>query len=45
MTAKDTRRVRVIIPQFAPGYLDKAASVAKAIHLLQRAKRRGADLV
>jgi predicted amidohydrolase len=39
------RRFRVAIPQFAPVYLDKVASVAKAIRLPREAKKRGAELV
>jgi predicted amidohydrolase len=39
------RSFRVAIAQFAPVYLDKAASVAKAIRLVREAKKRGAELV
>ncbi len=36
---------RVAIAQFAPVYLDKAASLARAIQIVQDAKKRGAELV
>ena len=36
---------RVVIPQFAPVYLDKKASLAKALRLLREAKQQGAKLV
>ena len=39
------RSFRVAIAQFAPVYLDKVASVTKAIGLLGQAKKRGAELV
>jgi|SRR5271156_1990335 len=42
--AKD-RNFRVAIAQFAPVYLEKAASVAKAVRLVREAKKRGAQLV
>src|SRR6266852_6103269 len=36
---------RVAIARFAPVYLDKAASLARAIQIVQDAKKRGAELV
>lgn len=44
IAARNTK-YRVAIAQFAPIYLDKAASVAKAIRLLGEAKKRRAELV
>src|ERR1035438_5575521 len=41
----ETRVFRVAIAQFAPVYLDKAASVLRAIQIIQDAKKRGAELV
>jgi nitrilase len=41
----DSKRVTVAIAQFAPVYLDKRASLAKALDLIQRAAKRGARLV
>jgi nitrilase len=41
----DSKRVTVAIAQFAPVYLDKRASLAKAIDLIQRAAKHGARLV
>jgi len=41
----ESQTFRVAIAQFAPVYLDKAASLARAIQILQDAKRRGAELV
>lgn len=41
----DSKRVTVAIAQFAPVYLDKRASLAKALDLIQRAANRGARLV
>src|SRR5271157_554318 len=41
----ETRDFRVAIAQFAPVYLDKAASVLRAIQIIQDAKKRGAELV
>jgi len=41
----NTNPVRVAIAQFAPVYLDKRASLAKALELVQLASRRGAQLV
>jgi nitrilase len=41
----DPKRVTVAIAQFAPVYLDKRASLAKAINLVQRAAKHGARLV
>src|SRR6202041_1385005 len=41
----ETRDFRVAIAQFAPVYLDKAASVVRAIQIIQDAKKRGARLV
>ena len=41
----DSKRVTVAIAQFAPVYLDRRASLAKALDLIQRAARRGARLV
>jgi nitrilase len=36
---------RVAIAQFAPVYLDKAASLARALQIIQDAKKRGVELV
>lgn len=44
-SASTPRCFRVAIAQFAPVYLDKAASLTKAIRLLREAKKRGAQLV
>jgi predicted amidohydrolase len=41
----DSRAFRIAIAQFAPVYLDKVASLARAIQLIQDAKKRGAELV
>src|SRR5260370_5136310 len=41
----ESQTFRVAIAQFAPVYLDKAASLALAIQIAQDAKRRGAGLV
>jgi len=41
----DAQNFRVAIAQFAPVYLDRAASLARAIRIVQDAKRRGAELV
>jgi nitrilase len=41
----DSKRVIVAIAQFAPVYLDKRASLAKALDLIQRAAKQGARLV
>ena len=43
--ARRNTNYRVAIAQFAPIYLDKAASLAKAIRLVREAKKRGAELV
>jgi nitrilase len=43
--AADSKRVRVAIAQSAPVYLDKRASLAKALDLVQQAAKRGAQLV
>ncbi len=44
-SASDAEAFRVAIAQFAPVYLDKAASLSRAIELIQDAKKRGAELV
>ena len=44
-TGSDPQTLRVAIAQFAPVYLDKAASLSRAIQLIQDAKRGGAELV
>jgi predicted amidohydrolase len=44
-TVAKHRSFRVALAQFAPVYLDMAASLKKAIRLLGEAKRRGAELV
>ncbi len=41
----DSKRVTVAIAQSAPVYLDKRASLAKALDLIQRAAKQGARLV
>ena len=41
----DSKRVTVAIAQSAPVYLDKRASLAKALDLIQRAAKNGARLV
>src|SRR5258708_23680331 len=41
----ESQTFRVAIAQFAPVYLDKAASLARAIQIVQDAKKRGAELV
>ena len=41
----DSKRVRVAIAQFAPVYLDKRASLRKALNLIQQAAKSGARLV
>src|SRR5271168_3637444 len=41
----DSKHVTVAIAQFAPVYLDKRASLAKALDLIQRAAKREARLV
>src|SRR5258707_1479336 len=41
----DSKRVRVAIAQSAPVYLDKRASLAKALDLVQQAAKQGAQLV
>jgi len=43
--AADSKRVRVAIAQSAPVYLDKRASLAKALDLIQQAAKTGARLV
>jgi len=43
--AAHSRQVRVAIAQSAPVYLDKQASLAKALDLIQQAAKRGAQLV
>ena len=40
-TGSDPNTLRVAIAQFAPVYLDKTASVSRAIELIQDAKKRG----
>src|SRR5260370_9999690 len=44
-SSADSKRVRVAIAQSAPVYLDKRASLAKALDLVQQAAKRGAQLV
>ncbi|GAC1692952.1 MAG: hypothetical protein NVS9B5_35360 [Terriglobales bacterium] len=44
-TGSDPKTLRVAIAQFAPVYLDKTASVSRAIELIQDARKRGAQLV
>ena len=41
----ESQTLKVAIAQFAPVYLDKAASLSRAIQIVQDAKRRGAELV
>ena len=41
----ESHTFRVAIGQFAPVYLDKAASLARALQIVQDAKKRGAELV
>jgi nitrilase len=41
----ESQTFRVAIAQFAPVYLDKAASLARAIQIVQDAKKGGAELV
>ena len=41
----ETQNFRVAIAQFAPVYLDKAASLVLALQIIQDAKKRGAELV
>lgn len=41
----ESQTVRVAIAQFAPVYLDKAASLVRALQIIQDAKKRGAELV
>jgi len=41
----ETQNCRVAIAQFAPVYLDKAASLVLALQIVQEAKKRGAELV
>ena len=41
----DTQNCRVAIAQFAPVYLDKAASLVLALQIIQDSKKRGAELV
>jgi predicted amidohydrolase len=41
----NSKQVRVAIAQSAPVYLDKQASLAKALGLIQQAAKRGAQLV
>jgi predicted amidohydrolase len=43
--AADSKQVRVAIAQSAPVYLDKHASLAKALDLIQQAAKRGAHLI
>src|SRR5882762_7591544 len=43
--AANSKQVRVAIAQSAPVYLDKQASLAKALGLVQQAAKRGAQLV
>ena len=44
-TAANSKQVRVAIAQSAPIYLDKRASLAKALDLIQQAAKRDAQLV
>ena len=41
----DAQNCRVAIAQFAPVYLDKAASLVLALQIIQDAKKRGAEVV
>ena len=43
--AANSKQVRVAIAQSAPVYLDKQASLAKALDLIQQAAKRGAQLI
>ena len=43
--AAESKRVRVAIAQSAPVYLDKRASLRKALDLIQQAAKREARLV
>jgi nitrilase len=43
--AGESKRVRVAIAQSAPVYLDKRASLAKALDLIQQAAKQDAQLV
>ncbi len=43
--AANSKQVRVAIAQSAPVYIDKQASLAKALGLIQQAAKRGAQLV
>jgi len=43
--AANSKQVRVAIAQSAPVYLDKQASLAKALDLIQHAAKRGAQLI
>jgi len=43
--AANLKQVRVAIAQSAPVYLDKQASLAKALDLIELAAKRGARLV
>src|SRR5258706_10831058 len=43
--AANSKQVRVAFAQSAPVYLDKQASLAKALDLIQQAAKRGAQLV
>ena len=45
VTKTDSKRVTVAIAQSAPVYLDKRASLAKALDLIERAAKNGARLV
>ena len=45
VTVKSTSIVRVAIAQAAPVYHNKAASLAKALELIQRAASQGATLI
>src|SRR5258707_13340464 len=44
-SAADSKQVRVAVAQCAPIYLDKHASLAKALDLIQQAAKRGAQIV
>jgi nitrilase len=41
----ESQTLKVALAQFAPVYLDKVASLSRAIEIVQDAKRRGAELV
>src|SRR5258707_1215292 len=43
--AANSKQVRVAIAQSAPVYLDKQASLAKALDLIQQAAKQGAQLI